>query len=82
MDDLGADLLVLLFGDPVALKGGQGREDRSSDPDGELPLRWCDDLDLGVARRDRLDLLLEPLGIIGEHSAPSRKCYILKEGRS
>merc|ERR1712113_1247331 len=39
-------LVVLLLGDPHLLEGGEGRQDGSSDPDGVLPLRGSNDLDL------------------------------------
>jgi len=46
VDDGGAALIVLLLGDPHLLEGGEGSEDGASDPDGVLPLRRGDDLDL------------------------------------
>ena len=46
VDDGGSGLVVLLLRDPHLLEGGEGGEDRSSDPDGVLALRGSDNLDL------------------------------------
>ena len=46
VDDGWAALVVLLLGDPHLLEGGEGSQDGASDPDGVLPLRGSDDLDL------------------------------------
>ena len=46
VDNAGAGLVVLLLGDPHLLEGGEGGKDGSSDPDGVLPLRGSNDLDL------------------------------------
>ena len=46
MDDGWAALVVLLLGDPHLLEGGEGSQDGASDPDGVLPLRGSNDLDL------------------------------------
>merc|ERR1719204_2881362 len=46
VDNGWAALVVLLLGDPHLLEGGKGRQDRSSDPDGVLPLRGSNNLDL------------------------------------
>jgi len=46
VDDGWAGLVVLLLADPHLLEGGQGGEDGSTDPDGVLALRGCNDLDL------------------------------------
>merc|ERR1719204_2360418 len=46
VDNGWAALVVLLLGDPHLLEGGKGRQDGSSDPDGVLPLRGSNNLDL------------------------------------
>ena len=38
--------IILLLGDPHLLESGEGSEDGSSNPDGVLPLRRGNDLDL------------------------------------
>merc|ERR1712038_1023700 len=72
VDDLGSRLVVLILGDPHLLEGGQGGEDRSSNPDGVLALRWCDDLNGHGLRGEVLQLLLETLVDLVEHSGTSR----------
>lgn len=44
VDNAGAGLVVLLLGDPHLLEGGQGSQDRATDPDGVLPLGRSNDL--------------------------------------
>lgn len=44
VDNAGACLVVLLLGDPHLLEGGQGSQDRATDPDRVLPLWWSNDL--------------------------------------
>ena len=58
MDNAWAGLVILLLGDPHLLEGGEGGQDGSSDPDGVLPLRGSDDLDLHGGWGQRSDLLL------------------------
>ena len=62
MDDGGAGLVILLLGDPHLLEGGEGGQNGSSDPDGELPLGRSDDLDLHGGRSHAGDLLLHTIG--------------------
>jgi len=69
VNDLGARLVVLLLGDPHLLEGGQGRQDRTTDPDGVLALRGSDDLDLHGSRGQGLDLLLHALINASEHGS-------------
>lgn len=45
VDNAGACLVVLLLGDPHLLEGGQGSQDRATDPDGVLPLGRGNDLE-------------------------------------
>merc|ERR1712178_494267 len=72
VDDGGAALIVLLLGDPHLLEGGEGSQDGSSDPDGVLPLRGCDDLDLDGGRSQGSDLLLHTVSNTGVHGGASR----------
>merc|ERR1712038_1429045 len=67
VDNGWAALVVLLLGDPHLLEGGEGGQDGSSDPDGVLPLRGSDDLDLGGGGGKSGDLLLHPVGNTGVH---------------
>merc|ERR1712045_174338 len=67
VDNGGAALVVLLLGDPHLLEGGEGGQDGSSDPDGVLPLRGSDDLDLDGGGSQGGDLLLHPVGDTGVH---------------
>merc|ERR1711899_184862 len=60
-------LVVLLLGDPHLLEGGEGGQDGASDPDGVLPLRGSDDLDLDGGGSQGGDLLLHPVGNTGVH---------------
>ncbi|TRY75422.1 hypothetical protein TCAL_16795 [Tigriopus californicus] len=60
-------LVVLLLGDPHLLEGGQGSQDGASDPDGVLPLRGRDDLDLDGGRGQGRDLLLHTISDTGVH---------------
>ena len=61
MDDGGAGLLVLLFGDPHLLEGGERSQDGASDPDRVFPFRRSNDLDLHGAGSQGSDLLLHPV---------------------
>ena len=67
VDNGGATLVVLLLGDPHLLEGGEGGQDGSSDPDGVLPLRGSDDLDLDGGGGKSGDLLLHSVGNTGVH---------------
>merc|ERR1712080_153918 len=70
--DGGAALVVLLLGDPHLLEGGEGSQDGSSDPDGVLPLRRSDDLDLDDGGSQGSDLLLHPVCNTRIHGGASR----------
>jgi len=67
VDDGRAGFVVLLLADPHGLEGGQRGQDGATDPDGVLPLRRSNDLDLHRARRHRRDLLLHAVGNTREH---------------
>ena len=73
VDDGGAGLVVLLLGDPHLLEGGERGQDGAADPDGVLPLRGRDDLDLHRAGRQRGDLLLHTVGDARVHGAAARQ---------
>merc|ERR1711921_25909 len=72
VDDGGAALVVLLLGDPHLLEGGEGSQDGSSDPDGVLPLRGSNDLDLDGGGSQGGDLLLHTVSNTGVHGGASR----------
>jgi len=67
VDNGRAGLVVLLLADPHGLEGGQRGEDGAADPDGVLPLRRSNDLDLHRAGSHRRDLLLHAIGDTREH---------------
>merc|ERR1712098_443245 len=67
VDDAGTTLVILLLGDPHLLEGGEGSQDGSSDPDGVLPLRGSNDLDLHGGWSQGGDLLLHSVGNTREH---------------
>merc|ERR1711893_462644 len=58
VDNGGTALVVLLLGDPHLLEGGEGSQDGATDPDGVLPLRRSNDLDLNGGGSQGSDLLL------------------------
>merc|ERR1719295_1057139 len=67
VDNGGAALVVLLLGDPHLLEGGEGGQDGAADPDGVLPLRRGNDLDLDGGGGQGGDLLLHSVGNTGVH---------------
>lgn len=60
-------LVVLLLRAPEVLEGGERGKNRTTDPDGVLPLGGSNDLDLHARRRERSELLLHTVGDTGEH---------------
>merc|ERR1712002_1291386 len=70
--DGGAALVILLLGDPHLLEGGEGSQDGSSDPDGVLPLRRSDNLDLDGGGSQGSDLLLHTVSNTRVHGGASR----------
>merc|ERR1719192_2364919 len=58
VDNGWAAFVVLLLGDPHLLEGGEGGQDRATDPDGVLPLRRSNNLDLDGGGSQGSDLLL------------------------
>ena len=71
--DGGAGLVVLLFGDPHLLEGGQGGQDGATNPYGVLPLWGSDDLDLHRGRSQGCDLLLHTVS----DSCKTQTCNIV-----
>merc|ERR1740131_199515 len=71
VDNGGAALVVLLLGDPHLLEGGQRGQDGASDPDGVLPLRGSDDLDLDGGGGKGGDFLLHTVSNTGVHGGAS-----------
>ena len=71
MDNGGATLIILLLGDPHLLESGEGSKDGASDPDGVLPLRRSNDLDLNGGGSKGSDLLLHPVSDTRVHGGAS-----------
>merc|ERR1719188_1955451 len=72
VDNGWAALVVLLLGDPHLLEGGEGRQDGATDPDGVLPLRGSNDLDLDGGGSKSSDLLLHPVSNTRVHGGATR----------
>merc|ERR1712012_544828 len=72
VDNGWAALVVLLLGDPHLLEGGEGRQDGSTDPDGVLPLRGSNDLDLDGGGSKGSDLLLHTVSNTRVHGGATR----------
>merc|ERR1712167_566339 len=73
VDDCGARLVVLTLGDPHLLEGAQRGKDRATNPDGILPLRWRDDLNLHGRRSQSCKLLGHALTDAREHGGAARE---------
>merc|ERR1719435_787098 len=73
VDDGSTGLVILLLGDPHLLEGGERGEDGAPDPDGVLPLRGSDDLDLHGGWSQGGDLLLHAIGDSGVHGSTAGK---------
>ena len=73
VDDLGAVLVVLGLEDPLALEGGEGGENGTTDPDGVLTLRGSDDAGLEARGAGGLELLGEALSHTVEHGGTTRE---------
>merc|ERR1711999_61826 len=61
-----------MSGDPHLLEGGEGSKDGASDPDGVLPLRRSNDLDLDGRRSKGSDFLLHTVSNTRVHGGTSR----------
>ena len=71
VDDGRTGLVIFLLAYPHLLECGQRGKDRSADPDGILPLRRSNDLDLHGRRSECRDLFLHAVGDSGEHGGLS-----------
>merc|ERR1719238_1755909 len=67
-----AAFIVFLLGDPHLLEGGEGRQDGATNPDGVLPLRRSNDLDLNGGWGQSGDLLLHTISNTRVHGGASR----------
>jgi len=67
VDDLGAVFVVFGLEDPLALEGGEGGENGTTDPDGVLTLGGSDDAGFEAGGTSGGELLGETLGHTGEH---------------
>merc|ERR1712078_314097 len=67
-----AAFIVFLLGDPHLLEGGEGRQDGATDPDGVLPLRRSNDLDLNGGWGQSGDLLLHTISNTRVHGGATR----------
>merc|ERR1712044_37433 len=72
VDNGGTALVVLLLGDPHLLEGGEGSQDGATDPDGVLPLRSSNDLDLNGGGSQGSDLLLHTISNTRVHGGATR----------
>merc|ERR1719238_2648209 len=66
-----AAFIVFLLGDPHLLEGGEGRQDGATNPDGVLPLRRSNDLDLNGGWGESGDLLLHTISNTRVHGGAS-----------
>jgi len=64
--------IILLFGDPHLLEGGERGQDRSTDPDRVFPLWGSNDLDLDGGRSQGSDLLLHTVSNTRVHGGTTR----------
>merc|ERR550525_650998 len=64
--------IVLLFGDPHLLEGGEGSQDGATDPYGVFPLRGSNDLDLNGGWSQGSDFLLHSVGNTRVHGGATR----------
>jgi hypothetical protein len=67
VDDLGAVFVVFGLEDPLALEGGEGGEDGTTDPDGVLAFRGSDDAGFETSGAGGDEFLGEAFGHAGEH---------------
>ncbi len=73
MDNGRTGLVVLSPGDPHVLKGGEGSEDGTTQPDRVLSLRGGDDLDLNGGGSEGSELLGQSLDDTWKHGGASRQ---------
>merc|ERR1719192_184663 len=72
VDNGWAAFVVLLLGDPHLLEGGEGGQDGATDPDGVLPLRRSNNLDLDGGGSQGSDLLLHTVSNTGAPGGATR----------
>ena len=72
MDNGWTAFIVLLFGDPHLLEGGEGGQDGATDPDGVFPLRGSNDLDLNGGWSQGGDFLLHSVSNTRVHGGATR----------
>merc|ERR1719192_1695940 len=72
VDNGWAAFIVLLLGDPHLLEGGEGGQDGATDPDGVLPLRRSNNLDLDGRGSQGSDLLLHTVSNSRVHGGATR----------
>ena len=77
MDNGWASFIVFLLCDPHLLEGGQGGQDRATDPDRVLTLRWGNDL--GKAKRAKISEQATAAG--GRHRSVHSPAHCLQEGK-
>merc|ERR1711882_19354 len=71
VDDGRTRLVILFFGDPHLLEGGERGQDRSSNPDRVFSLRGGNDLDLHGGRSKSGQFLLHSVSNTREHGSSS-----------
>ena len=71
MNNSRAGFVVFLLRDPHLLEGGQRSQDGATDPDGVLPFRGSDDLDLDGRGGEGRDFLLHTIGDTRVHGGAS-----------
>merc|ERR1719361_757519 len=64
--------IILLFGDPHLLEGGEGSQDGATDPDGVFSLRGSNDLDLDGRWSQGGDFLLHSVSNTRVHGGAAR----------
>ena len=73
MNNGGTRLVILGLGDPHLLKGGEGGQDGTTDPDRVLALWGSNDLDLHGRGSQSSDFLLHSVSNTGEHGSSTRQ---------
>ena len=79
MNNRGIKFIVLLLRDPHLLKGGERSQDGATDPDGVLPFRGGDDLDLDGGGSEGSQLLLHAVSNTREHGGTARQDNVTVE---
>lgn len=79
MDDGRTGFVVFGLGDPHSLEGGEGRKNRTTNPDGVSSLGGSNDLDLHGRGSKGGDFLGESFGNTGEHGSTTREDDVVVE---